>query len=249
MRGGAKVAGAVLPIALIVGACSGGLGGTEETGGADPAGDARTAAQQGRYSGLPEPCGAVRQETLVELLPDAEPEVYAGDPMATYDTGRRVGCDWRYASGSDTRRLTVDFQRVISYEPRVSDDDQAEIDFEAQAAEAGVTIAENGSDTDTDTDADADADADNSSPALGDGTSTDTRQLDGIGHVAFLDDRLTSNDAGGRRDVTLAFRNANVIVTVHYSISTPLPDTAPDSAQAQRSAETVARQLAEGLDG
>ena len=131
MRGWARVAASALPVTLILGAvaCSGDLGGTEDTAGADPSGDTRTTAQQGRYSGLPEPCGAVRPETLAELLPDAEPEVYAGDPLATCDTGRRVGCDWRHANGSDTQRLTVDFQRVISYEPEVSDDDQAERDF------------------------------------------------------------------------------------------------------------------------
>ncbi|WP_097233741.1 hypothetical protein [Streptomyces zhaozhouensis] len=237
-------------MALILGsvACSGG-GGSEDTDGSDTTGDTRTAAGQGRYSGLPEPCGAVRQETLAELLPGADPETYAGEPLATYDTGRRVGCEWRHADGSDTRRLSVDFQRVISYEPEVSDDDQAERDFEELAAEAGVTITEEDSDDGPEEGGDGDGGADHVSPNLGDSTSTAARKLDGIGHVAFLDDRLTSNDTGDRRQVTLAFRNANVIVTVVYGVSTTRPEAAPDSSSTQSHAESVARQLAEGLDG
>ncbi|GAA3876785.1 DUF3558 domain-containing protein [Streptomyces sedi] len=252
MRGWARVTRCALPVALILGsvACSGG-GGTEDTGGSATSGDTRTAAGQGRYSGLPEPCGAVRQETLAELLPDADPETYAGEPLATYDTGRRVGCEWRHAEGSDTQRLSVDFQRVISYEPEVSDDDQAERDFEEFAAEAGVTITEEDSDDNREEDGeDAGGDGtDHVSPNLGDSTSAATRKLDGIGHVAFLDDRLTSNDTGDRRQVTLAFRNANVIVTVVYGVSTTRPEAAPDSSRTQSHAESVARQLAEGLDG
>ncbi|KAB8158321.1 hypothetical protein FH609_010905 [Streptomyces sp. 3MP-14] len=254
MRGWARVARSALPVALILGAvaCTGDLGGDEDTGGTNPSGNTDTTVQQGRYSGLPEPCGAVRPETLAELLPDAEPEVYAGDPLATYDTGRRVGCDWRHADGSDTQRLTIDFLRVISYEPEVSDDDQAERDFETRAAEAGVTITgeESGDDGGDAADGgDEDGNADQDDPSATGGTTTDARELDGIGHVAFVEDRLTSDDAGDRRDVTLAFRNANVIVTVVYSVSTTRPDPAPDSSQAQAHAETVARQLAEGLDG
>ncbi|RMI28023.1 hypothetical protein EBN88_28635 [Streptomyces triticirhizae] len=251
------MARSALPVALILGAvaCTGDLGGDQNTGGIDPSGNTDTTVQQGRYSGLPEPCGAVRPETLAELLPDAEPEVYAGDPLATYDTGRRVGCDWRHVDGSDTQRLTVDFLRVISYEPEVSDDDQAERDFETRAAEAGVTITgedsgdDGGGDAGDGGEGDVGGDGEQSvSPASGD-TTSDARELDGIGHVAFIDDRLTSDDAGDRRDVTLSFRNANVIVTVVYSVSTTRPDPAPDSSQAQAHAETVARQLAEGLDG
>ncbi|WP_062208416.1 hypothetical protein [Streptomyces sp. NBRC 109706] len=243
MQGRARAAGAALAVALILGAgaCAADIGGTEDTGGSDPSDGARNQAQQGRYSGLPEPCGSVRQETLAELMPDADPEVYAGDPLATYDTGRRVGCEWRNTDGADSQRLTVDFLRVISYQSEVSDDDQAEFDFETRAEEFGLTLGEDADQTDEDG-------ANALSPDLG-GRPASARQLDGIGHVAFLDDRLTSSDATSRRDVTLAFRNANVIVTVVYSVATIQPDAAPDSSESQQHAETVARQLAAGLDG
>ncbi|RKN09793.1 hypothetical protein D7319_12175 [Streptomyces radicis] len=74
------------------------------------------------------------------------------------------------------------------------------------------------------------------------------RPLDGIGDVAFIDDRLTSTNPGERRAVTLAFRNANVLVTVQYTVSTTLVDEDLDSGSLQQRAQTVARQLAEGFD-
>ncbi|UED84928.1 DUF3558 domain-containing protein [Streptomyces profundus] len=240
----ARAAGAALSVAaLILGAsaCSADLGGTEDTDGSTPSSGARTTNQQGRYSGLPEPCGSVSQETLAQLLPDADPEVYAGSPLATFDTGRRVGCEWRNADGADSQRLTVDFLRVVSYESDGSDDDQAGLDFEARAEEFGLTIGEEADDTERESPGTL-------SPTQG-RPQANARQLDGIGHAAFLDDRLTSGDATTRRDVTLAFRNANVIVTVVYTVSTIQPDTAPDSARSQQYAETVAEQLAAGLDG
>ncbi|MEU8524302.1 MULTISPECIES: DUF3558 domain-containing protein [Streptomyces] len=87
----------------------------------------------GRYSTLFEPCGSVEQATLKDLLPGAaelpdeqREKVYAGAPAVTYDNGRRVGCTWN-ADGPDTsHELTLDLERVVSYDPAVSDDDRAQ---------------------------------------------------------------------------------------------------------------------------
>ncbi|ONK13375.1 hypothetical protein [Streptomyces sp. MP131-18] len=201
-------------------------GDADDTADSGTPGGSQGSAQPGRYSGLPEPCGAVNGDTLRDLLPGAEAEVYAGEPMVTYDTGRRVGCEWNNTADSGTQRLAVDFQRVISYDPDVSDDDQAALDFEERAADAGLPAA--------------------TPPAEDTGAP---RTLDGIGQAAFIDDRQTGTDPGERREITLAFRNANVIVTVTYTVSTPLTDLPLDSTQLQQRTQTVAQHLAEGLDG
>ncbi|WP_049572286.1 hypothetical protein [Streptomyces sp. SBT349] len=237
MRLGTTARSLVLAVAAVCGlsACSGDLGGGDDPS-ADPPGGGASSAQPGRYSGLPEPCGAVSGETLRELLPGGDDETYAGEPMVTYDTGRRVGCGWHTAAETGTHELSVDLQRVISYDPGVSDDDQAELDFEERAADAGVPVG-----------ADAQDGVNGSAPPPDDPLAP--RPLDGIGDIAFVDDRLTSTSPGERRDVTVAFRNANVLVTVAYSVTTTLAEQELDSGQLQQRAQTVAQQLAGGFDG
>ncbi|MGK5530095.1 DUF3558 domain-containing protein [Streptomyces sp. URMC 129] len=214
--------------------CSAELGGADGTTGAGQTGGTAHAAQPGRYSGLPEPCGAVHDDTLRELLPGGDDEAYAGETDATFDSGRRVGCAWHTVTATGSHRLSVDYQRIVSYDPAVSDDDEAETEFEERAAEAGIPVTES-------------PDADGSSAPPEDPLAP--RTLDGIGHVAFLDDRLTSVDPGERRELTLTFRNANVIVTVNYVVSTNVPGAVLDSASLQQRIQTVARQLAGGFDG
>ncbi|MDT0343424.1 DUF3558 domain-containing protein [Streptomyces litchfieldiae] len=223
---------AVLAAAAVCGlaACAPGLGGTDDPAGTGPPGDSADTAQTGRYSGLPEPCGSVNGETLRELLPDGDPETYAGEPMETYDTGRRSGCDWSNTGDTDSQQLSVDFLRVISYDPAVSDDDQAQLDFQERATEAGIPAA-------------------GTEPAIPPAEDAlDSRALEGLGDGAFIDDVLTETGQGDRRNVTVTFRNANVIVTVTYTVSTTLTDAPPDSARLQQRAQTVAQQLAGALD-
>ncbi|ARQ69364.1 hypothetical protein [Streptomyces marincola] len=221
----ARWAGLILTAVCGLTACSGNGGGQDTTGAGPPGGSAGS-AQPGRYSGLPEPCGAVGADILRELLPGAEAEVYAGEPMVTYDTGRRVGCEWNSTAETATQRLTVDYQRVVSYDPDVSDDDQAALDFDERASEAGIPSAV---------------------PPPTDPLAP--RPLDGIGQAAFIDDRQTASEPGERREITLAFRNANVIVTVTYAVSTTLPEPPLDSEQLQQRTRDVAQRLAQGLDG
>ncbi|MEU5639289.1 DUF3558 domain-containing protein [Streptomyces milbemycinicus] len=101
---------------------------------------APVAAAPGKYRTLPEACGAVDPKTLRNLLPGAEEDdpVYDGQATVTYDTNRRVGCRWKLETSSGTRYLTLDFERVVSYDPTVSDDDQAKERYEKKAAAAHV---------------------------------------------------------------------------------------------------------------
>ncbi|NUP38768.1 MAG: DUF3558 domain-containing protein [Streptomyces sp.] len=101
---------------------------------------APVAAAPGKYRTLPEACGAIDSKTLRNLLPGAEEDdpVYDGQATVTYDTNRRVGCRWKLETSSGTRYLTLDFERVVSYDPTVSDDDQAKERYEKKATAAHV---------------------------------------------------------------------------------------------------------------
>ncbi|MGW5425174.1 DUF3558 domain-containing protein [Streptomyces sp. NPDC003943] len=109
---------------------------------------AASAAPPGRYRTLFEPCGAVPRATLKDLLPgaaglpDAERDrVYRGTAAATFDTDRRVGCSWKAATPDATHQLTLDIERVVSYDPLVSDDDRAQQVFASKQTAAGVAPA------------------------------------------------------------------------------------------------------------
>ncbi|MFI0788368.1 hypothetical protein ACH4Q6_22555 [Streptomyces lydicus] len=134
------VPGAALVVAAALAAglagCSGGS--TSDGGAADAkSGDAATATQSaepGRYQTLPEACGLPSRSTLRAMLPgdgqhlssaDAQ-KLYAGQADITYDTDRRVGCHWTRETTEGTRHLSLDIQRVVSYDASVSDDDKAQ---------------------------------------------------------------------------------------------------------------------------
>ncbi|MEU2717590.1 DUF3558 domain-containing protein [Streptomyces sp. NPDC007205] len=152
---------AALLVALLAG-CTSGSGGDSPTDNANPgdAGTATTAAQPGKYRTLPEPCGAVGHDTLDSLLPGIQQitdpvqrdKAYQGEAELTYDTDRKVGCHWKVDSADATDRLSVDFERVVSYDNAVSDDDQAQQLFEdketaADLPEPGGTPATGGTPT------------------------------------------------------------------------------------------------------
>ncbi|MFF8916742.1 DUF3558 domain-containing protein [Streptomyces sp. NPDC015032] len=137
----AYVPGIALLAALVVG-CSAGTG----TGGSAPdskPGEATvTAAAPGKYRTLLDPCRAVAPSSLKDLLPgtaelpeDQRKKVYDGTATVTYDTDRRVGCRWKSEALGSSRTLFIDFERVVSYTPSVSDDDRArEVYAEKEAA-------------------------------------------------------------------------------------------------------------------
>ncbi|MFE2183596.1 DUF3558 domain-containing protein [Streptomyces sp. NPDC059455] len=126
-----------------LGGCTGSDSTTDPDDGAS--GDSGTAvsAEPGRYRTLPEACGAVSRKTLQALLPGAEQDdkVYDGQAAVTYDIDRRDGCRWKVETTSGTRYLTIDFQRVVSYDPSVSDDDRAQETYEKKAVAADIPDA------------------------------------------------------------------------------------------------------------
>lgn len=127
---------AAVALAATLTSCSGGSdtgSGSADDKGAGTASSA-AAAEPGKYDSLPEPCGLPERNTLRSLLPagaaresSAEADkVYGGQPDITFDTDRRVGCHWKRETSEGTRHLSVDLQRIVSYDNSVSDDDKAQ---------------------------------------------------------------------------------------------------------------------------
>ncbi|MCC3769336.1 hypothetical protein K6I34_001482, partial [Streptomyces sp. UNOC14_S4] len=130
----AALAAALLAAGLA--ACGGSSGGHGGGNDAKPgrAGATAPVGEPGKYRSLPEPCGYVNRDTLRHMLPTgdddaSDPELqklYKGQAAITYDTDRRVGCRWKLETPEGTRHLSVDFERVVSYQPGVSDEERAQ---------------------------------------------------------------------------------------------------------------------------
>ncbi|MGK5632507.1 hypothetical protein ACSNOD_29235, partial [Streptomyces sp. URMC 123] len=145
---GAALAAALLSAGLAgtLAGCSGGSGIGATATDAKPGGStAASPAEPGRYRSLPEPCGAIAAGTLRALLPgvedldeEAREKAYAGEASITYDTDRRVGCRWKAESLEGTRHLHVDFERVVSYDPAVSDAERAQELYAKKARAAQI---------------------------------------------------------------------------------------------------------------
>jgi hypothetical protein len=138
---------AALLTALVTG-CTAGNGTEGSDIDAKANGAAAPAAAPGKYRTLLEPCGAVERATLRDLLPgtatlpeEQQQQALRGTAGVTYDTDRRVACSWQGDSPNASHKLRVDFERVVSYDPAVSDDDRAQEIFAAKQAAASAPIA------------------------------------------------------------------------------------------------------------
>ncbi|MFE0188295.1 hypothetical protein [Streptomyces sp. NPDC058989] len=282
--GAALVAAAALAAGLT--GCTGGSG--TDGGAADAkSGDATAssqAAEPGRYQTLPEACGLPARSTLRGMLPGDGQQVsgteadklYGGQADITYDTDRRVGCRWTRETTAGTRHLTLDIQRVVSYDSAVSDDDKAQETYDTKELAAQIPAGATGSaspgtpppSTAKAKDAEAnktdkagkaegvdkggntgkqDKPSEASEPSADPSGSTAPRVLDDLGDAAFLNDKLITADSGVHRDVTVVFRTSNVIVTIAYDQWSTDKAMLPDSQELQDKARSLAGELVENL--
>ncbi|GAA4906371.1 DUF3558 domain-containing protein [Streptomyces coeruleoprunus] len=260
-------------ITTTLGGCSAGSGTDSsdldaKSGTADAA-----AAPPGRYRTLYEPCGSVSRSRLQELLPgtaDLPPEqrdrVLRGTAAVTYDTDRRAGCSWKADGPDASHHLMLDFERVVSYDSTVSDDDRAQEVYAGKAADAGLSglaspttapgtpTAPSGQLPQTVAPSPGTA-APSTGTAGPKATASPTRQglesrlLTGLGDAAFIDDVLAAaGPAAQERTVSVVFRTSNVIVTVRYGAQPSRVGEVPDSKELQDKAQELARALAERFD-
>ncbi|MFJ8308858.1 MULTISPECIES: DUF3558 domain-containing protein [unclassified Streptomyces] len=277
MQRKAYVPGLALLVALVSG-CSA-ASGTDGSATDSKAGAPKTApAPPGKYRTLPEPCRAVNKGVLKTMLPgaatlaeaDAAKE-YAGTADLTYDTDRRVGCRWKDETPDGVRRLTVDFERVVSYDPAVSDDDTAKQLYGKKETAANLPAPQSSAPAPTGSAAPspsgspasaAPSAASSGSPAAGTtpsppGASAGTggdglqpRRLSGLGDAAFLNEVSSpvGSDGGteaGRRTVSVVFRTSNAIVTIEYTAQAAASVAVPDSKELQEQAQALAGKLVE----
>lgn len=140
---------AALLVALVAGltGCTSGGGDDGSAPDAKANGAPASAAPPGKYRTLPEPCGSVGRSTLRDLLPgvltlprDQQQKVLRGVPAVTYDTDRRAACSWKGQAPDSSHQLRVDFERVVSYDPAVSDDSRAQEVFAKKQAATSVPV-------------------------------------------------------------------------------------------------------------
>ncbi|MDO0926378.1 DUF3558 domain-containing protein [Streptomyces sp. TG1A-8] len=282
MQRKAYVSATAALLAAVLAGCTSGSGGDGPTDDANPGdtGTAAAAARPGRYRSLPEPCGAVGHDTLDTLLPGIrqltdpvqQDGAYQGEATLTYNTDRRVGCHWKVESADATDRLSVDFERVVSYDTAVSDDDQARRLFQeketaadlpepsspaasAGGAPAGPSASPSGGGASASAGG-ASAASGAGAPSGGPGSSgtapadLQPRVLSGLGDEAYLDDRLdASGSTAEQRTVTVVFRTSNVIVTLQYEEQPMATGAVPDSEEMQDRARNLASRLADVLNG
>ncbi|MCX5342814.1 DUF3558 domain-containing protein [Streptomyces atratus] len=141
----AYVPGTALLAALVVG-CSASTGTGSSAPDSKPGEATVAAAAPGKYRTLPDPCRAVAPSALKDLLPgaaelpeDQQKKVYEGTATVTYNTDRRVGCHWKSEAPDSSHTLFIDFERVVSYDPSVSDDDRAREVYAKKETAAGLS--------------------------------------------------------------------------------------------------------------
>lgn len=259
----ALLAAPLVAVLLAAGASCTGSSGADEPGGT-PVGSGENepspSAVPGRYRTLPEPCSAVPQKVLDRVLPggrSGSPSLddfqkgedggngeasgtSGGKALLTYDTDRRVGCEWSGENGTRNRRIRVDFERVVSYDPAVSDEEQAQEEYLAAAGNADVPTGGRSSVPST---------GGGRSPVSGappSGTAS-PRQVPGIGDEAFLEDRLRADAAEPHREITMVFRKENVIVQVTLREWPLESGRMPSGSAMQTDTHLLARELAKQL--
>ncbi|MBH0245542.1 DUF3558 domain-containing protein, partial [Streptomyces cavourensis] len=214
-----------------------------------------------------------------QLSRQQQEKALRGAATITYDTDRKVGCSWKSTAPDSSRNLTIDFERVVSYDPAVSDEDRARALYvkKENAAELpgtgggspekgkGATASAEGEEKEKGTSkpggdqgsADPSASPSPSASASGapgpSGSGDEDlrpRVLDGLGDAAFLDDLLTrAGSTAQHRTVSVVFRTSNVLVTVRYGEQPTLVTKVPDSKELQEKARSLARKLAEVISG
>lgn len=272
MQRKAYVPGLAALLVTLVAGCTSGTGGDGSDIDAKAGVPTTTTAPPGKYRTLREPCGSVDRATLRDLLPgvaqlpeEQREKVYEGTAAVTYDTDRRVGCAWAADSPDASHNLAIDVERVVSYDPAVSDADKAQEvyakkeDGAALPPPAANADASAGDDTDADDDTDdagEETTSPSGSPSPGKTPNAATtppglqpRLLDDLGDAAFVDDIFAaSGSAAKRRTVSVVFRTSNVVVTVRYAEQPAHSATVPDSKELQEKARGLARKLADQLN-
>lgn len=282
MQRKAYVPAAVALLAALLAACTGGSG--DGSAQDDKAGGSATStpvAQPGKYSTLSDACTVPDSEELEALLPglklltdeEQREKAYDGTATLTYDNDRRSGCRWKAESDAASDQLYIDFERVVSYDASVSDDDSAARVFDEKAEAADIprdgavtsvgpsstssASAENGKNSEDAKGSKGAKGADGAEAAKGPGNSGSESPDPSSGSSSSasvlprlldgLGDEAFLDDALSptqQRTVTVVFRTSNVIVTIEYEQQSGPAVPVPDSKEMQDRTQELAGRLA-----
>ncbi|MCK1796587.1 DUF3558 domain-containing protein [Streptomyces sp. XM4193] len=196
---------ALIALTLGLTGCTGGSDGEDEGDGKSGGSSQTGPAKPGTHASLPEPCGAVSEETLRELLvadgaesasPTNRP-LPEGTAAVTYDIERRVGCKWKSTGTLGSHHLSIDLERVVSYDGEISDDDRAAELYDARARKDKIPDEA----PPVDEDSEEDENSEDSEDSDGDG-STEDAEPDGAGNTPDDEDTGGSEEPQGGEDGT-----------------------------------------------
>jgi hypothetical protein len=220
------VCAAAVPAVLVAAGCSssdsgsasGGDAKQQQTSSARPSKSASAnAVQPAAYSTLPEPCGALSQKTLGDLVPKG---AKSGKKGTTDDSASRSSCSWSSlenngVKGSQFRWLNVSLLRFESNATRGEGDKLAKDYFTKQVHDAqSVEGAKNTK----------------AQPVAGVGDETTAVRYD------------LKKKEGSFKQQTVVARVENVVVTLDYNGAGLAGDKTPDADALGKAAESAAKE-------
>lgn len=119
-------AAVAVPVLLASAACSSSPDSGSQKDSSAPSAGASASAAPSAITGLPDPCKTVKQSTIDDVVPHADPK--NGKNLQSSDTEAYGSCFWHGASGKldgDYRSLTVSLKRYDSAPALGSGDEQA----------------------------------------------------------------------------------------------------------------------------
>ncbi|GAB3124076.1 hypothetical protein GCM10027160_45100 [Streptomyces calidiresistens] len=226
-RAGRLLACALVP-ALLLTACSSSDGGAGEGASApDTAPTAEATPEPARFTGLPNPCRTLEEETVEEVVPGASDT--AGEELESPDTAANATCLWSGIDEYDFRSLSVSLRRFDSDPSLGSGEERAARYLADRAAE--VENDEGLEDVSAD------------EPGEGEGWGDEARSF------SFAVDTTTGDDeTRPSRQQRVVVRTANVVVTVDLTGIDFDNDDPPSAEDITEAAERVAREAVAAVE-
>ncbi|MFH8989257.1 DUF3558 domain-containing protein [Streptomyces sp. NPDC017940] len=226
------VGAAAVPVILFASACSGDDSGSDgdkkdagaaessasASGGADGSADKPAEVEKAAFGKLPEPCDALSEKTLGDLVPAAKNK--SGKAGTSNDVSTRGNCTWdsldnNGVDGSQFRWLRVSLNRFESDQSLGAGAKRAQTNFTKQVTDA---------------------------QAAKDAKGVKTTPVQGVGDQATLVSYDVKKDKDTFKQQTLVARLENAVVTVDYNGAGLAGDDSPDASSLAKDAQKAAKE-------
>ncbi|TDC21535.1 DUF3558 domain-containing protein [Streptomyces sp. 8K308] len=215
---------AALPVLLVTGCSSSSDSSDDATRDNEPESVAPT-PEPVRFEGLPEPCQTIGQDTIGEVVPQADPE--SGETLSSSDTSTSAACLWSGLDDFQFRSLTVALRRFDSDLSLGSGDERATAYVQQMVDEI--------------TGDDANRDVESAELAeTGDAATS----------IAYTVTKTGEEDEDEQdyRQQRVVSRVGNVVLTLDYSGAGFEGDDMPSADSVREAAETAAREAVAAVD-